>query len=314
MIIQRYIYAATLVASFIFYLLYSPWISWYLFVLVLILLPLDLLVSLPGMLTKGLLLFAPPVLEMDDEASVKLTTTYIKSYPVRCIIAKLQVTGDDFSALNSLNCPAEKDAQQTIKINTSYSGVTIFELKQISVVSLLGIYSLPLKAGYKKAVLVLPPPIKPTNTMALQQGTHLRPKPGGGFSEEHDMREYRQGDPVRSIHWKASAKYDSLIIREPLEPPPHSRLVHIMKWQTATQRDVILGCLRWVSAYLLKRQLPFYLRYADRAEVAEIKQESDVADFLLGIFDDSTGNIQKPSRIPARFSWVFRIDARSADQ
>jgi len=304
MIIQRYIYAATLVASFIFYLLYSPWFSWYLFVLILLLLPLDLLVSLPGMRSKGLMLSVPTVLEKDEDASVILTTTQTKSYPVGSIIAALQVAGDDFSFLASYKCPTEKDKQKTIKIDTSQSGVITFELTGLSVVSLLGIFSFPVKVGHRQSVLILPPPIKPKNTMTLQHGAHLRPKPGGGFSEEHDMRQYRQGDPVRSIHWKVSAKYDSLVIREPLEPPPHSRLVHIMRWKTPVERDIILGCLRWVSRYMLKKQLPYYLKFADNANVVEITQESDMTDFLLGIYNNSN--------IPARFSWVFRIDARSA--
>jgi len=304
MIIQRYIYAATLVASFIFYLLYSPWFSWYLFVLILLLLPLDLLAGLPGMRSKGLMLSVPNVLEKNDDASVILTTTHTKSYPVGSIIAALQVTGDDFSILASYKCSAEKDKQKTIKIDTSQSGVTTFELTGLSVISLLGVFSFPVKTEQKQSVLVLPPPIKPKNTMTLQHGAHLRPKPGGGFSEEHDMRQYRQGDPVRSIHWKVSAKYDTLVIREPLEAPPHSRLVHIMQWKTPEERDIILGCLRWVSKYMLKKQLPYYLKFAENTNVAEITQESDMVDFLLGTY--------KSNNIPARFSWVFRIDARSA--
>jgi len=314
MILQRYIYAATLVASFIFYLLYSPWFSWYLFVLILLLLPLDLIVSLPGMLTKGILISAPAVLKMNDEAVVKLTTTHTKSFPVRCIISKMQMTGDDFSVSFDVLCPAEKDAQQTVAIDTSQSGVTTYTLLSSSAVSLLGLLSLPIKSGMKQSVLVLPPPVAPSNAMALQQGTHLRPKPGGGFSEEHDMREYRGGDPVKSIHWKVSAKYDSLVIREPLEPPPHSRLVHIMRWNSNLHRDIILGCLRWVTDYLLERQLPFYIRFDDKPQIAEIKQEADMIKFLLTILSDGADKTIIADQIPARFTWVFRIDGGSASQ
>jgi len=309
MIVNRLIYVLTLALSFVFYMLYPPWISWYILVLVLLMIPVDLIFSLPGMLTKGLLMSIPSVLEKNDDAVLKLITTHTKSYPVRCLIAKLHVTGDDFSVTFRTKCLPEKNAQREVAIDTSHSGVTTFLLKRIKAVSLLGLFSLPVNAGGKGFVLILPPPIEPANTRSLQHGTNLRPKPGGGYSEEHDMRNYQQGDPVKSIHWKVSAKFDSLIIREPLEPPPHSRLVHVMSWSCDTERDLILGRLRWVSDYLLKWQLPFYVRFNENPVVTEVAQDSDLIDYLCYALGGAASEPKKYEQIPSRFSWVFRIDA-----
>jgi len=273
--------------------------------------PLDLLVSLPGMLSKSIKMSVPVVLEKNENAFLKLTTIQTKSYPVRCLLAKLRVTGDDFSVLCKLRCPGEANRQREIAIETSHSGVTVFEIKKASAVSLLGLFTLPVTVKERKSVLILPPPLKPANTVALQHGTILRPKPGGGFSEEHDIREYRQGDPVRSIHWKVSAKFDSLVIREPLVPPPHSRLVHVKPWKSATARDIILGCLRWVTKYMLKRQMPFYIKFGEEAVIKEITQESDLVDFLLYVLDKTELNALKSDPVPSRFSWIFRIDSGS---
>ena len=309
MIVNRLIYVLTLALSFVFYMLYPPWISWYMLVLVLLMIPVDLIFSLPGMLTKGLLMSVPRVLEKNEDAVLKLITTHIRPYPVRCLVVKLHVTGDDFSATCRIKCLSERNAQREVIIDTSHSGVTTFLLKRIKAVSLLGLFSLPVSTGTKGFVLILPPPVEPANTRALQHGTNLRPKPGGGFSEEHDMRSYQQGDPVKSIHWKVSAKFDSLIIREPLEPPPHSRLVHVMPWHGDKERDLILGRLRWVSEYLLKWKLSFYIRYGENPVITEVAQESDLIDYLCYALG---GAVSKPNRyeqIPSRFSWVFRIDA-----
>ena len=313
MILHRLIYVLSLIVSFVFYMLYPPWISWYLFVLLLLLLPVDLIASLPGMLTKSLFISVPAVLEKDEDAVLKLITTHTKSYPIKCIKVKVYVTGDDFSAICRLKCPAGNNAQREVTIDTSRSGITVFSIKRISTISLLGLFSLRLGVRDKKAVLVLPPPLKPVNTVALQQGIHLRPKPGGGFSEEHDMREYRQGDPVKSIHWKVSAKYDSLIIREPLVPPPHSRLVHISQWKNAGECDLILGNLRWITDFMLKKQMPFYVKFGDNAVIAEITQNSDLIDFLHNIFNESSTKIVASDQVPSRFSWVFRIDAKDGE-
>ena len=279
-------------------------------VLLLLLLPVDLVASLPGMLTKSLSISVPAVLEKNEDAVIKLVNIHTKSYPVKCLKVRLYVTGDDFSVICRVKCPAGKDMQREVTVDTTRSGMTVFTLKRISVVSLLGLFSLPVSVNVKKAVLVLPPPLKPGNTMALQQGTRLVPKPGGGFSEEHDLREYRLGDPVKSIHWKVSAKYDSLVIREPLVPPPHSRLVHVISWKNAAECDLILGKLRWVTDFMLERQMPFYIKYGDSATIAEITQHPDLIEFLHSLVDEAIKIKINAEQIPSRFSWIFRIDAK----
>jgi len=309
MITNRIIYALTLVAAFFFYILYPPWISWYLLVLLLLLLPFDLIISLPGMLSKGILLSVPYYLNKGDDAALILTTTHTKSFPVGCIIVKMYVTGDDFSIKCRLKCTGGKDEQREVAIDTSHSGITTFEVRRFWSISLLGLFSLPVNINTRASVLVLPEPEKPANTIALQHGILLRPKPGGGFSEEHDMRIYQPGDPVRNIHWKVSAKLENLIIREPLVPPPHSRLVHIVEWTNAAERDAILGRLRWVCEYMLKWQMPFYMKMGDKVMIVEISQEEDLVDYLHSVLDSSVVKKPKFEPLPSRFSWVYRVDA-----
>jgi len=307
--IHQIIYILVVIAAFMFYVLYPPWISSFLFVLSLLLLPIDLLVSLPGMLTKSMSIYAPPVLEKDEQGTLKLISVHNKPYPIRCIIAKMHLTGDGFSSKYKLTCPADEDERREVAIDTSRTGVVVFELKRIWTVSLLGLFALPVSVDVKQSTLILPPPVKPLNTVSLQHGVQLRPKPGGGFSEEHDLREYQQGDPIKSIHWKVSAKYDSLIIREPLVPPPHSRLVHVVAWENTEDRDLTLGRLRWTSNYLLNKELPFYLRLSGTSETAEVYSDEDLIDFMRYALGDRKIRISKSDRLPTRFSWVFRIDA-----
>ena len=309
MIIRQLIYAFCLTASFIFFLLYPPWISWYIFVLLLVLIPIDLIVSLPGMLSKSVRLSVPPVLEMNTDAVFSVITIHKKSYPVRCLIVEFHAYGDGFSAVCRIRCSGEENEKREVTIDTSCSGVTVFEIKRIWSVSLIGLFALPGNVKVRESVLILPPPIKPASSMALQHGIRLKPKPGGGFSEEHDMREYRPGDPVRSIHWKISAKFDSLIIREPLVLPPHSRLIHVIKWNNAAERDLILGRLRWVSSYLLNRRMAYYIKFGSDDKITEIEQESDLYDYLHNVLDSKSTKKRPAINVPARFSWVFRIDA-----
>jgi hypothetical protein len=82
-----------------------------------------------------------------------------------------------------------------------------------------------------------------------------------------------------------------------------------MPWNCDTERDLILGRLRWVSNYLLGWQLPFYVKFDDNPVVTEVAQESDLIDFLFYVLGAAANKPKELEQIPLRFSWVFRIDA-----
>lgn len=48
---------------------------------------------------------------------------------------------------------------------------------------------------------------------------------GDDPSETHDIREFRQGDPLHSIHWKMTAKTGDLLVREFSQPSENTTLV-----------------------------------------------------------------------------------------
>ena len=307
---QRVIYTMSLIGAALFFVLYAHWFSWYLLVLLLLLIPFDLALSLPGMLITRIAVAAPKVLECGAVGTLTVTTQKKRPFPIRCLKAWLRVYSDDFAILRRFMCGADQGSRYEIAIDTSRSGLTVFDIKRIWTISLIGLFSIPANVGCRAAVLVLPAPVKPANIIALPRGVILRPKPGGGFSEDYDLRRYRPGDPVKSIHWKVSAKFDALIIREPLVPPSHSRLVHITQWDNAHERDLILGHLRWVSDYLLKWELPYYVRFGDEGPIAEITSIGILEDYLYRVLDGKAHTLPVHANIPIRFTWVFRVDAR----
>ena len=79
----------------------------------------------------------------------------------------------------------------------------------------------------------------------LEARTVLKPKHGGGYAEEHELREYRPGDMVNSIHWKLSSKTDKVIVREPLTS--QDARIYIV---VAGQSKKALGNARYISENL----------------------------------------------------------------
>ena len=289
------------------FVLYPFWFSLYLLVVVLLLLPFDFLISLPGMLTRHVTLSSPKFLEKGDDGIVVITTHQRSKYPIRQIKVRVKFSGDYFSAWRRFLVGANDGDRYEISIDTSHTGISRFETTCSWAVSIIGLICMPAKISSKASTLILPAPEKPPNTVPLPRGIILKPKPGGGFSEDYDMRPYRLGDPIRSVHWKVSAKFDSLIIREPLIPPAHSRLLHIQRWNDAKERDLILSRLRWVSDYMLKWDLAYFIRLGDDGPIAEISANADLMNYLFLVLSNQVDDIQTPATIPVHFAWVYRV-------
>lgn len=306
---NRVIYIVTLVGATLFLVLYPLWFSWYLMVILLLVALFDIFLILPGALFSQITFSAPKIYEQGEDAVLVFTIHNIKQFRINCLKIRLKSTCENIVNKQCSVIMSENGNRYEMKIDSSRSGLTVYETKHIWIVSFLGLFCIPLRFRLRMPILVLPTPIKPPNTVALPQGTLLRPKPGGGFSDEHDLRPFRFGDTVRSVHWKVSAKLDSLIIREPLAPLSHSRLIHVAKWSGALERDLIIGRMLWVSEYLSKWNLQHYITLDSCGTCAEVTQISDLHDYLYLALDSKSDNTRYHVPAPNGVEWVYRIDA-----
>ena len=150
---------------------------------------------------------------------------------------------------------------------------------------------------------VLPPDVGPETTLdldaALDAAAVLKPKYGGGYSEEHELREYRPGDAANSIHWKLSSKTDSLIVREALERE-NDQIFLLLSRVGAKDRGLEL--LRWLSDELCRRELPHVL-VADR--LYPVANEQSALDAFRSLLSSP---LAEPVRFDAtRARCVFSI-------
>ena len=305
------IYVTALICAVMFYLVYSLWFSWYLLVLVLLILPFDLLVSLPGMLSKQVSLSSPRLLAQDGEGYISVIVKARSHFIGGNIKVLLSEITEDGHSSHKIHCSGRGGRTQ-MSIATSACGLVQFELRRVRAASLLGLFSIPIKTSGRVSTLILPEAVMPPSSAILPQNEARVPKPGGGFAEDHDLRPYRQGDPMNSVHWKLSAKHDSLIIREALVAPPHSRLVKCAKWSSPRERELVLGRLRWVSDYLLQQELAHYVQLGKSGAIAEVAHEGDLVKYLYHELGGE-GRGLGATTIPARFSWVFSVDAKEIE-
>ena len=168
-----------------------------------------------------------------------------------------------------------------LPLPTEFCGQLRCRLTKIECRDLLGLIAIRKKSPEAVICTVLPesrgPAVPPDLDLALDTAVQLKPKYGGGYSEEHDLREYHPGDTVNSIHWKLSSKTDEVIVREPLVNANQDVFVVLSR---IGKEDRGLEVLCWLSLELCAREIPHTI-VADK--LYDTANEAETTDALCTI-------------------------------
>lgn len=178
-----------------------------------------------------------------------------------------------------------------LPLDTSRVGRVSVELVSAQVFDVFGFSSALLDSAEFSASYTVYPVISDIETVArrawrsAQDGLVFdRYKKGQDLSEVFELRGYRDGDPLRRIHWKLSARFDGLMVREPSHPADFDLGLGLMahgRDAELEERGVVInavaGMLGTVSRALLKRSLGHCVVYRNGSVL-----EVDPVDSELG--------------------------------
>jgi len=252
MAVPRLTYLCVLLSCIIFYIAYGEWFSFLLLLAVLMLPWLSLLLSIRAMGRFRAAPDGPDSLLMGAQAELWLVGSC--SLPMPPFRGTLRLcrsfTGEQ------LRYNADKG------IPTAHCGSYTVTVEKARVYDYLGLFSFPVRQKEKKVLRILPKPIPVSAVPNLQRylAESWRPKPGGGYSENHELRLYRPGDRLNQVHWKLSAKTGKLILREPMEPRRGLVLLTMSLSGTPEELDRKLGRLISLGNHILQQGIPFELR------------------------------------------------------
>ena len=248
MAVRRSIYLLSVAGGLVFYWAYREWLSWLILVLLLALPWFSLLVSLPAMLTSRGSIRAPRAVKVGTDAEVRWNGH--SRFPLPPLEGKLLVRSSITGRTMKL--------RSGDLLPTSHCHQLEISLHRPKCCDYLGLIGLPIRKKSTAAVLVRPRPVALENPpdMSRYQVSAWRAKPGGGFSENHELRLYRPGDNLRQVHWKLSAKTGKLIVREPMEAILNRTVLTMELRGEPELLDRKLGQLLWMSRYLLQCELP----------------------------------------------------------
>lgn len=233
---RRLWYLLAIVACMVFYVAYQGWFS-SLALAALVFLPvLSLVLSLPAMLTTRWDLRCD---WQQDRIYVHLDRRgKLPAPPFNLNIrAKRIITGEVW-------CP-----QSGEWVPGDHCGKVVFEPQKARLQDYMGLFSTKIRGLEPVSVLIRPTPRPIEDLTALERCLEgsWRPKPGGGYAEQHELRPYRPGDNLNQIHWKMTAKVGKPIIREAMEPD-RGRVVLTMDLRgTPAELDEKFGHLLWLS-------------------------------------------------------------------
>lgn len=278
MVLRLIIYLVALVACIIFYAAYQKWFSFFLLVAILGLPLFSLLLSLFSMLTARVVLTTPKFLTIGAPQDLTMNCVCLLPAPPWKCKVRVQRPLTQERWIMKADDP----------LPTAHCGALICTIEKARIFDYFGLFRFPLQKGNTRRILVRPKPIPmQLHTMDKFTVRSWRPKWGGGFAENHELRLYRPGDSISQIHWKLSAKTGSFILRQPMEPVQNRLLVRMDLCGTSAELDRKLGRLLWLGTNLLNKDLQFNLHVQtgqglQKWHITDASAFQNAIDALLG--------------------------------
>ena len=302
---NRVIYLLVLAAGVIFYLAYRFWLGWLILVAILCMPLFSLLCTLPALFTLKLRLSAPDILPQGVGVPLELVATCGLPTPIYNCRAEVvrPITAQRFRLKMGAPLPTESCGALQIRVTKAwaydYMGLFCFRIRKIA----------PCK------VIVRPEeiPVQNLPVSLRRQSVVWKPKPGGGFAENHELRLYRPGDNLNQIHWKLSAKTGKYIIREPMIPVGHQALVTLCISGDGAVLNKKFGQLLGVCRRLLALQIPHEIAAmtGNGVMILAVDQEQELMEAVDRLLAEEPAKEER--EIPVSGTWIYHIGGPSHD-
>lgn len=127
--------------------------------------------------------------------------------------------------------PIHRGREAFLTLECPRCGKLSVDVTQIQVYDLLGLFRKKRAAAAHASMLILPNTFEPKIDLSapdmpdIESDEYSAVRPGDDPSELFGIREYREGDLLKSIHWKLSEKYDYTVVKEMSLPVAQSILL-----------------------------------------------------------------------------------------
>ena len=290
---RRLIYLAALTGALLFQITNENYLGRFLLALCVVLPLVSLALSLPGMLKCRLELFAQPAaLDRGEAGGWVLAVRTPGDLPLARLSLRLRLenllTGRRETARLALTGVTRR-LPEALAAPTEHCGLLELQADKVKVCDYLGLFTLRRKPPVPARIMCRPIPVQ-CRPVEVPDGKGAHPDPKNtsrrGPGEDYELREYRPGDPLRSVHWKLSSKWDELIVREREDAVTPLPLLTIDRFGKPEELDKLLDKLTGMSRAMLSVQRPHAVLWLDQAgepQLCPVSDEREYADCLLAL-------------------------------
>lgn len=169
------------------------------------------------------------------------------------------------------------------EITMSKAGSFYYEVKKIRIYDLTGFFYINKRIRVGESAMVLPE----INTVSVKLSEAVKNffgdadtyddlRSGYDPSETFEIRDYRPGDKLQSVHWKLSAKMDELVVRE--NSMPKACPVVIMLDPSGCNNKTVGAFYEWAAALsftLLDAKCPHYVAWRSNSNKDIVRTRVD---------------------------------------
>lgn len=311
---RRILYALLLIGGTVMHFAYGQYVSHYV-LLFLLLLPLfSLLISLPAVLSTRVTLSGGHDVVRNRPAKIKLNATCSFFLPPEVIMVTVErknLFTDQRPTREKLRFYGSRSGTQSFEPDTETLGTVQYRIRSARVCDYLGIFAIPIRRTGAVALTVLPDRERPVPEPELVEPSDrvLKPKPQG-FSEEHELRPYREGDAINLIHWKLSVKYDEPIVREPQMLVRKSIVLSVDLPESYEAVQSVLEQLCYLSNRLTEHEIPYVLHFG--LQTVTIGSDGEFERFMKTVLSEPMRTETVPPIVAGNDTLVYRVFPKEA--
>ena len=191
----------------------------------------------------------------------------------------------------------KQEQERVLTLSFDYCGLFRAELFEIRTSSLFNLLGSKRKADSIAEVVVLPSPIETDdsaleNTSFPDNGEEVTEESGKGDdrSEIFEIRDYKPGDELQTIHWKLSAKTDDLMVKEFSEPVSEQFTVYLeQSFRSLSELNAFFDVAFTMISFFRQQKLRFSVAYVrEDGETVQmvVQREEDIIQLLMQLFYD----------------------------
>lgn len=210
-----------------------------------------------------------------------------------------------------------ENSYQTV-VCPQYAGNYLVELRSVKLYDLTGLFYLTKRIKSSAGIQVLPE-VAPVSVRVTERTRNFFGdadvyddfRPGNDSSEIFDVREFRDGDKIQSIHWKLSAKMQELVVREDSQPLacPVVLLLDSAKIRTGKQAQAFLSVAASLVFSMMDVHCPHYVSWYSGSQQDMVRVRVDDEEGYYTFLSSYLADMREaPQEIRQLYREKYRYD------